>query len=645
MVMGSRGVVLRWVAVVWLCALVPSAGCGDDDGHPGGGGDDAGPTDAGTGLDALTPPHDDGGGDLDAGGLDAGDLDAMPSCPDADGDTVCDADDVCPGFDDLTDDDSDQVPDGCDVCPGGDDSVDPDTDGVPSFCDNCPAVANGDQANSDVDTRGDVCDNCPGVTNESQVDGDAGTAGCTPATPGPRAYDGGDGGDACDNCPTVCNQSQANSHGIAAVPVPFTPPLSCDDDGGPPGIECTTVGFTNGLSSPIPLSSSGTFNFTFFGRVYTHVIVSENGLVYLGASANPADFAGSSPGAGGGGVIPLYDNADTLVAGVWTDIENPVVTIDELGTGANNSFIVNISGTGYSSQIAFFESSNRIEIRTIQLGAGGTVDTRGVEAVFDGAQCIPNGLCNVIGGENCFTCAADCCGTPVSPDGSFGVAFGHVGALFLSESPPGSDDSASPLSLVSSQVVYTTSAVPDAVGDACDNLSVVPACGDGICNGVCNPRVFGECETAVNCPGGNGGDCSCGDGVCDDSEHAGDVCSDSPGFCAADCAPCCGDNVCDPSSGEDPFSCPADCFCGDSVCSDSEHDGDDCSSDINLDFCPFDCAPCCGDQLCTAPETCGTCAIDCLNDVCDGDEGSACNDLCECTENAGGPCGVCFCPG
>jgi len=35
---------------------------------------------------------------------------------DSDGDGVCDADDICPGFDDLLDSDGDTIPDGCDTC-------------------------------------------------------------------------------------------------------------------------------------------------------------------------------------------------------------------------------------------------------------------------------------------------------------------------------------------------------------------------------------------------------------------------------------------------------------------------------------------------------------------------------------------------
>lgn len=56
-------------------------------------------------------------------------------CNDSDSDGVCNADDVCPGFDDDADADSDGVPDGCDACPGFDDHMDIDSDGVPDACD------------------------------------------------------------------------------------------------------------------------------------------------------------------------------------------------------------------------------------------------------------------------------------------------------------------------------------------------------------------------------------------------------------------------------------------------------------------------------------------------------------------------------
>lgn len=96
---------------------------------------------------------------------------AGAGCPDADNDGVCDADDVCPGFDDnligtscddlddcsindtwgidcqctgtaTGDSDGDGVCDALDVCPGGDDTIDSDGDGIPDDCDsaNCNEV-------------------------------------------------------------------------------------------------------------------------------------------------------------------------------------------------------------------------------------------------------------------------------------------------------------------------------------------------------------------------------------------------------------------------------------------------------------------------------------------------------------------------
>src|SRR5690606_37893246 len=57
----------------------------------------------------------DGGVETDSGG-DGGGTDA--GCPDDDGDSVCNAADVCESSDDLLDSDGDGVPDGCDLCSG-----------------------------------------------------------------------------------------------------------------------------------------------------------------------------------------------------------------------------------------------------------------------------------------------------------------------------------------------------------------------------------------------------------------------------------------------------------------------------------------------------------------------------------------------
>lgn len=69
------------------------------------------------------------GGD-DTGGDDTAPIDApigsmLPdACGDDDMDTVCNAVDKCPGFNDATDADQDTVADGCDKCPGADDRPD-----------------------------------------------------------------------------------------------------------------------------------------------------------------------------------------------------------------------------------------------------------------------------------------------------------------------------------------------------------------------------------------------------------------------------------------------------------------------------------------------------------------------------------------
>ncbi|MCP3962331.1 MAG: DUF11 domain-containing protein [bacterium] len=71
------------------------------------------------------------------GAFDATDFTFSVRCADADDDSVCDGDDLCPGFDDLLDDDGDGTPDGCDLCAGFDDNEDTDADGVPDGCDAC----------------------------------------------------------------------------------------------------------------------------------------------------------------------------------------------------------------------------------------------------------------------------------------------------------------------------------------------------------------------------------------------------------------------------------------------------------------------------------------------------------------------------
>ncbi|MEQ8460183.1 MAG: hypothetical protein RLO52_34120 [Sandaracinaceae bacterium] len=99
--------------------------------------------------------------------------------------------------------------------------------------------------------------------------------------------------------------------------------------------------------------------------------------------------------------------------------------------------------------------------------------------------------------------------------------------------------------------------------------------------------------------GCDGGNRSCGDGLCDTG--FGESCA----TCAVDCGTCagCGDGTCAASMGESCTSCAADCgscgeTCGNGVCA----GGEDCNS------CPGDCGGC---STSCGPSSCAGC--------CDGD--------------------------
>ncbi len=135
---------------------------------------------------------------------------------DADGDGVCDANEVCPGHDDNADADGDGTPDGCDGCPNdpaktapgicgcGESDADSDGDGTADCNDGCPndpaKTAPGicgcgeSDADSDGDGTADCNDGCPndpdkiapGICGcgESDADSDGdGTADCNDGCP------------------------------------------------------------------------------------------------------------------------------------------------------------------------------------------------------------------------------------------------------------------------------------------------------------------------------------------------------------------------------------------------------------------------------------------------------------------------------
>lgn len=117
----------------------------------------------------------------------------------------------------------------------------------------------------------------------------------------------------------------------------------------------------------------------------------------------------------------------------------------------------------------------------------------------------------------------------------------------------------------------------------------------------------------------------CGDGQCNGSED--------PYTCLEDCAPRCGDSICSPGE-----SCPADCdlygTCGNGVC------------DLGEDYwmCATDCAIDCGDGTCDAAagEDCNnTCPTDCCeivpNPVCGDGVCDASEDSAGCPSDCGTP--------
>ena len=99
---------------------------------------------------------------------------------DTDSDGVCDADDVCPGFDDNLDSDGDSIPDDCDSCDNnltGTPCNDGDECTINDVYDaNCGCV--GTFEDSDGDGVCDLDDICPGFDDTIDTDGDTIPDGC-----------------------------------------------------------------------------------------------------------------------------------------------------------------------------------------------------------------------------------------------------------------------------------------------------------------------------------------------------------------------------------------------------------------------------------------------------------------------------------
>ena len=165
---------------------------------------------------------------------------------DTDYDGICDAEDQCPGEDDLIDENENGIPDACDdctqagqscddndactindvydvdcncagtiadadndgvcdaddQCPGGDDSVDIDEDGIPDACDNCTQAGEScDDGNAcTINDVYDAACNCAGTIADTDNDGVCDADDQCPG--GDDSMDTDEDGvpDACDNC-------------------------------------------------------------------------------------------------------------------------------------------------------------------------------------------------------------------------------------------------------------------------------------------------------------------------------------------------------------------------------------------------------------------------------------------------------------
>jgi uncharacterized delta-60 repeat protein len=173
------------------------------------------------------------------------DVPDVPPCPDADGDGVCDEDDVCAEGDDGADADDDGIADACDLCAEGDDAADVDSDGVPDACDACTGAD--DAADADGDGVPDGCDLCAEGDDVVDTDNDGVPDACDACAEGDDAADAdGDGiADACDACADGDDGVDADSDGIADACDACTgadDAADADGDGVPDGCDLCAEG-------------------------------------------------------------------------------------------------------------------------------------------------------------------------------------------------------------------------------------------------------------------------------------------------------------------------------------------------------------------------------------------------------------------
>lgn len=284
-------------------------------------------------------------------------LQCGPTEPDADGDTVADACDLCPGGDDLLDGDGDLVPDDCDICLLGPDGQDGDDDGVPDACDQCPGGH--DVFDADGDTVPDGCDVCDLGDDRLDGDGDGFPDACDRCSLGDdRADADGDGvADACDQCPGGNDLADADGDGA---------PDACDlCAGGDDAVDTDGDGLPNACDptllylSPKRGPLGGGNPTTVIGQDLDPLcVVSIDGAAVRTTVIDPFTME-IVPSAHAAGMVDVSmvcgRGGDTLIGGYtyYDESEDPGVPPDVRSVLPNQvkvegGDVVTVSGTGFS---------------------------------------------------------------------------------------------------------------------------------------------------------------------------------------------------------------------------------------------------------------------------------------------------------
>ncbi len=196
---------------------------------------------------------------------------------DSDNDNVCDADDLCPGFDDNEDEDGDGIPNACDdcnenlngtscndndectnndvydsncnclgsfmdedddevcdvndICPGFDDNEDEDEDGIPDGCDECNGNLFNEPCNdNDFCTENDVFDadcNCAGIFADEDADGVCNADDLCPGGNDNEDADNDGIPDFCDDCDNNIIGTSCDDNEICTINDVFQSDCSC----------------------------------------------------------------------------------------------------------------------------------------------------------------------------------------------------------------------------------------------------------------------------------------------------------------------------------------------------------------------------------------------------------------------------------